>query len=58
MPEPLNADQREAELVRTILTARGWTVTDLRTTNSELLLIASRPRASSTLEAPRARDMS
>lgn len=53
----LDADQREAELVRTILTARGWRISDLRTTETELLLIASRPKRATPLEAARQRDM-
>lgn len=37
-------DQQELEMVKVVLSARGWNITDARFTDSELIVIASRPR--------------
>lgn len=55
--QPLTFDQQELRYAEICLRARGWRITDSRTTDSELVIIATRPKTADTLSTGRARDM-
>lgn len=59
MPDdaPLTFDEQELRFARICLQARGWTITDTRMTDGELILIATRHRTPQTLTTALARDM-
>lgn len=50
-------DQQELEMVKVVLTARGWNITDARFTDSELIVIASRPRKFRSDPSPSLNDL-